>query len=113
MNAERSTSAPPAAAGYSEIQDYLFSLKARGVRFGIDRMREFSAALGHPERAVPVIHIAGTNGKGSTAAMLEAIFRAAGWRTGLYTSPHLVRLGERVQVDRQILAEAEIVAYTR
>jgi dihydrofolate synthase/folylpolyglutamate synthase len=68
--------------------------------------------LGHPERAVPSIHITGTNGKGSTAAMLEAIFRTAGWRTGLYTSPHLVRLGERVQVNRQILTEAEIIAYT-
>lgn len=97
---------------YAAVQDYLFSLKARGVKYGIDRMRSWVGALGHPERAVPVIHITGTNGKGSTAAMLESIFRAAGWRTGLYTSPHLVRLGERVQVDRRLLSEAEIVAYT-
>ncbi|MDR2675750.1 MAG: bifunctional folylpolyglutamate synthase/dihydrofolate synthase [Opitutaceae bacterium] len=94
------------------MQDYLFSLKARGVNYGIDRMRSWLAALGHPERAVPVIHITGTNGKGSTAAMLEAVFREAGWRTGLYTSPHLVRLGERVQVDRAPLTEEEITAYT-
>jgi dihydrofolate synthase/folylpolyglutamate synthase len=59
-----------------------------------------------------VIHVAGTNGKGSVSAMLDAILHAAGWRTGLYTSPHLVKLGERVQVAREILSEAEIVAYT-
>jgi dihydrofolate synthase/folylpolyglutamate synthase len=97
---------------YAAVQDYLFSLKARGIKFGIDRMRSWSDALGHPELAVPMIHITGTNGKGSTAAMLETIFRAAGWRTGLYTSPHLVRLGERVQVNRELLTENEIAAFT-
>ena len=99
-------------ADYAATQEYLFSLKAKGVKFGIDRMRLLVAGIGHPERATPLIHIAGTNGKGSVAAMLEAIFAAAGWRTGLYTSPHLVKLGERVQVGREILSEAEIVAYT-
>ena len=99
-------------ADYRSIQEYLFSLKVRGAKFGIDRMAAFAAALGHPERAVPAMHVAGTNGKGSTAAMIDAILHAAGWRTGLYTSPHLVRLGERVQVDRVPLSEAEIMAYT-
>jgi dihydrofolate synthase/folylpolyglutamate synthase len=101
------------AASYPAVQDYLFSLKARGVKYGIDRMASWLDALGHPELAVPVIHITGTNGKGSTAAMLEAIFRVAGWRTGLYTSPHLVRLGERVQVNRKPLTEREITDYAR
>jgi dihydrofolate synthase/folylpolyglutamate synthase len=82
------------------------------VKYGIDRMRSWSEALGNPERAVPVIHITGTNGKGSTAAMLESIFRVGGWKTGLYTSPHLVRLGERVQVSRQLLTEQEIIDFT-
>jgi dihydrofolate synthase/folylpolyglutamate synthase len=103
----------PELADYAAVQDYLFGLKASGPKFGLDRMRGFSEALGHPERAGPVIHIAGTNGKGSVAAMLGSIFQAAGWRTGLYTSPHLVKLGERVQVNREILSEAEITAYTR
>jgi dihydrofolate synthase/folylpolyglutamate synthase len=103
----------PAIGDYAATQDYLFSLKARGVKFGIDRMRALVAGLGHPDLAVPCVHLAGTNGKGSTAAMLDAIFHAAGWRTGLYTSPHLVRLGERVQVNRERLTEAEIIAYTR
>jgi dihydrofolate synthase / folylpolyglutamate synthase len=98
---------------YAATQEYLFSLKAKGVKFGIDRMRLLVAGIGHPERATPVIHIAGTNGKGSVAAMLESILSTAGWRTGLYTSPHLVKLGERVQVAREILSEAEIVAFTQ
>ncbi|MFT3781425.1 MAG: folylpolyglutamate synthase/dihydrofolate synthase family protein [Nibricoccus sp.] len=96
---------------YAEVQDYLFSLKAMGVKYGIDRMGSWLGALGHPENLVPAIHITGTNGKGSTAAMLESIFRAAGWRTGLYTSPHLVRLGERVQVNRENLTEGEIMDF--
>ncbi|MBK8478023.1 MAG: bifunctional folylpolyglutamate synthase/dihydrofolate synthase [Opitutaceae bacterium] len=76
-------------------------------------MRLLAAALGHPERCYPCIHVAGTNGKGSVSAMLEAIFRLAGWHTGLYTSPHLLRLGERMQVDRVPLSDEEIVAYCR
>jgi len=100
-------------AGYPAVQDYLYGLKTVGPKFGIDRMRLFAAALGHPERAVPCIHVAGTNGKGSVSAMLESILRASGRRAGLYTSPHLVRLGERVQVDRTMLSETEIGAYAR
>ncbi|MFZ5493857.1 MAG: bifunctional folylpolyglutamate synthase/dihydrofolate synthase [Verrucomicrobiota bacterium] len=97
---------------YAAVKDYLYGLKAGGLKFGIERMQRLAAALGHPERSYPVIHVAGTNGKGSVSAMLESILRTAGRRTGLYTSPHLVRLGERVQVDRRLLTEDEIVAYT-
>ncbi len=98
-------------AGYAAVQDYLFGLKAAGLKFGVDRMQILAASLGNPERAVPCVHVAGTNGKGSVSAMLESVLRASGRRTGLYTSPHLVRLGERVQVDRRILSEAEITAF--
>lgn len=106
-------SATPRLTDYVSVTEYLYALKAAGVKFGIDRMRRLTEALGHPERACPVIHLAGTNGKGSVAAMLDAIMHAAGWRTGLYTSPHLVKLGERVQVDRRLLTEEEIIAYTK
>jgi dihydrofolate synthase / folylpolyglutamate synthase len=99
------------SADYAAVCERLYALKARGVSFGIDRMRAFAAALGNPERAVSLIHVAGTNGKGSVTAMLASIFRAAGKRAGMYTSPHLVRLGERVQVDGEPLTEAEIMAY--
>jgi dihydrofolate synthase/folylpolyglutamate synthase len=94
------------------VLDYLFGLKPRGSKLGIDRMHPFAAALGHPEQALPCIHIAGTNGKGSVAAMIEAMLRAAGWKVGLYTSPHLVHVGERVQVNRQPLTNEKIVEYT-
>jgi dihydrofolate synthase / folylpolyglutamate synthase len=94
-------------------RDYLVTLKRRGVALGLDRTRSLLAALGNPQAKMPVVHIAGTNGKGSVAAMIESILRAAGWKTGLYTSPHLVRLGERVQVDREPLTNAALAAYVR
>lgn len=97
---------------FSEVRDYLYGLKAHGAKYGIDRMRLLVERLDHPERRYPVVHVAGTNGKGSTVALLEAIFRAAGHRTGMFTSPHLIYQGERVQVDRQILPHDQIVRYT-
>ncbi|MGZ0707805.1 bifunctional folylpolyglutamate synthase/dihydrofolate synthase [Coraliomargarita sp. W4R53] len=99
-------------SSYSTTLDYLYALKNRGSKYGIDRMRLLVEALGHPERKFPVIHVAGTNGKGSVCAMLEALYRANGYKTGFFSSPHLVHLGERAQVNRQILSEAEIVSYT-
>jgi dihydrofolate synthase/folylpolyglutamate synthase len=72
-----------------------------GMRLGLGPMREACARRGHPERAFPVVHVAGTNGKGSVCAMVESIARAHGLRTGLYTSPHLVRFAERIQIDGQ------------
>lgn len=98
-------------ADYPSAKRYLYGLRYRGAKYGIDRMLPFSKALGNPERRYPIIHLAGTNGKGSTAAMLEAIFRSAGYKTGLYTSPHLVHQGERIQISRQITSHEQIVAY--
>ncbi len=97
---------------YSATKDYLFGLKQKiGPKYGIDRMRLFAARLEHPERTYPVIHVAGTNGKGSVCAMLEAMHRRTGRTVGMYTSPHLVFLGERVQVNRVPLTPDEICAY--
>ncbi len=89
---------------------WLTGLRNLGSRLGIDRMRALSERLGRPERCAPSFHVAGTNGKGSTSAMIEAIQRAQGRRTGLYTSPHLVEIGERLQVDRVPTTEARVVA---
>ena len=69
------------------------------AEFRLGRMRQLLARLGHPEQGLPVVHIAGTKGKGSTAAMIAAILRAAGYRTGLFTSPHLERVEERIAVN--------------
>ncbi|MFW6353359.1 MAG: bifunctional folylpolyglutamate synthase/dihydrofolate synthase [Verrucomicrobiota bacterium] len=102
----------PPFRDFEEVRRYLYALKSHGAKYGIDRMRALVERLGHPERQFPVIHVAGTNGKGSTVALLEAIHRAAGRRTGMFTSPHLVYQGERVQVDRTILPHDEIVRLT-
>ncbi|HVS54582.1 MAG TPA: folylpolyglutamate synthase/dihydrofolate synthase family protein [Opitutaceae bacterium] len=98
-------------ADYAAVTEYLFAQKAHGAKFGLDRMSILAAEIGHPERALRCVHVAGTNGKGSVAAMVDAVLHAAGWHTGLYTSPHLVQLGERVQVDRRMLSEREILDY--
>ena len=79
----------------------LFALEQFGIKLGLDNIRAILAALGNPERAWRSIHIAGTNGKGSVAAMVERGLRAAGLRTGRYTSPHLDRVEERVAIDGQ------------
>jgi dihydrofolate synthase/folylpolyglutamate synthase len=70
----------------------------------LERMRHLCALLGHPERAVPAVLVAGTKGKGSTAAMIAAIARAAGWRVGLYTKPHLVDFRERIRINGDLIA---------
>jgi dihydrofolate synthase/folylpolyglutamate synthase len=93
-----------------ETLRWLTGLRNLGSRLGVDRMRLLSARIGNPEHAQPCFHIAGTNGKGSTSAMIEAIQRAQGRRTGLYTSPHLVAIGERIQVDRTPLSDSAVVA---
>lgn len=80
---------------------YLESLQGSGIRPGLERMRTFLRAAGNPERSAAAILIAGTNGKGSTAATLASILTSAGYRTGLYTSPHLVTIRERWRLDRE------------
>ncbi|MFZ9605719.1 MAG: bifunctional folylpolyglutamate synthase/dihydrofolate synthase, partial [Opitutales bacterium] len=95
----------------AETLRWLTGLRNLGSRLGVERMRLLSARLGRPELSAPCVHVAGTNGKGSTCAMIEAIQRAHGRRTGLYTSPHLVSIGERIQIDRVPLTDAEVVAH--
>src|SRR5215475_9148740 len=76
-------------------------------KFDLAHMRVLLGALGNPERRFPSVLIAGTNGKGSTAATLAAVLQAAGLKTGLYTSPHLVRINERVRVDGVAITDDE------
>jgi dihydrofolate synthase/folylpolyglutamate synthase len=89
---------------------YLDTLQPLAVRLGLERMERALQALGHPERALRVLHVAGTNGKGSTCAMAAEALRQAGHRTGLYTSPHLQRFHERIAVDGRPIAEPELEA---
>lgn len=93
---------------------FLASLEQFGVKLGLEQIRRLLAALDHPERACPAITVAGTNGKGSVTAMLERGLRAAGFRTGRYTSPHLIHLEERFALDgRPVLPAALDAALAR
>lgn len=78
-------------------------------KLGLERMAALMSDLGNPQNSYPVFHVAGTNGKGSTCAFLESILRSAGYRTGLYTSPHLTCARERIQINYELISEADFV----
>ena len=84
--------------------------QARVQKFGLANITTLAEALGNPHRSAPCVHIAGTNGKGSTAAMLESILRTAGFRTGLYTSPHLERINERIRIEGEDISDDQFAA---
>jgi dihydrofolate synthase/folylpolyglutamate synthase len=90
---------------FGQLKELLFVRSNFGVKLGLERMREAAALLGNPERGAPVLHVAGTNGKGSTCAFVEASLRAAGLRTGLYTSPHLNHFCERIRIGGAPVSE--------
>jgi dihydrofolate synthase/folylpolyglutamate synthase len=98
-----------AGPAYSAAIAFLSSLRVFGAKFGLETTRQLAALAGDPQAQLRFIHVAGTNGKGSVCAMLEGIYRAAGLRVGLFTSPHLVSFRERIQVNRQLIPEAELV----
>jgi dihydrofolate synthase / folylpolyglutamate synthase len=103
---------------YEESVRALFSLgrelaapqQARVQKFGLENISILAQQLGQPQRAAPCAHIAGTNGKGSTAAMLDSILRAANLRTGLYTSPHLERINERIRIHGENISDEDFAA---
>lgn len=84
-----------------------------GIKFGLETMRALVAEMGHPERSFPSLLVAGTNGKGSVAATCAAALRASGLRAGLYTSPHLVRVNERITVDGRAIADRDFALAVR
>lgn len=98
---------------YPDSVRYLYALgnelKA-GAKFGLERMQTLMAALGRPEQGQRFVHVAGTNGKGSTSAMIASVLREAGYNTGLYTSPHLVSPVERIQINGVPVSEDEFAA---
>jgi len=98
---------------YRDTLRFLYALEYRGMKFGLRNIRALVRGAGHPERSYPSIHVAGTNGKGSTSAFIASAFTEAGYRTGLYTSPHLVRFTERIRIDGKEIAEDRLVGYVR
>jgi dihydrofolate synthase / folylpolyglutamate synthase len=95
---------------YFEILQKIFNLRGGIIDLRLDRMSQALALFNHPENQFPSLHIAGTNGKGSTAALLHNILRQAGYRTALYTSPHLESFTERIRIGQEEIAQAEVVS---
>ncbi|NOX37993.1 MAG: bifunctional folylpolyglutamate synthase/dihydrofolate synthase [Calditrichaeota bacterium] len=98
---------------YPETIAYLFQLQRVGIKYTLDNIQQFMAALDYPHRSWRAIHIAGTNGKGSTAAMLASILKQAGLRVGLYTSPHLIDFTERIRINGQPIPKRVVVEFVQ
>jgi dihydrofolate synthase/folylpolyglutamate synthase len=97
---------------YQRSLDYLYGLEKFGMIFGLTQVERILEAIGNPHREVQAIHIGGTNGKGSTAAMMASILQKEGYRTGLYTSPHLIQFTERIKVNGKEIEKEEVAELT-
>ena len=102
---------PPLTTGAQAVE-YIHSFSWLGSRPGLSRTRQLLAAMGNPEQQLQFIHIVGTNGKGSTAAMLASVLTAAGYTTGLYTSPYIHHFEERMTVNGAEITGDELAAIT-
>lgn len=93
---------------YSFVIEYLYALQKHGIKLGLETMRILLDRVGNPHRSLRVLHIGGTNGKGSTAAMVASVLQHSGRRVGLYTSPHLVEFRERIRVNGRMITEKQV-----
>ncbi len=100
------------AASFQDSLDYLYGLQRFGIKLGLENIRTLLARLGRPDQSLAIVHVAGTNGKGSVCAALAEILRQGGQRTGLYTSPHLQTFNERIRIDGHLIADAEVARLT-
>ncbi len=96
---------------YRSILRYLYDLQKFGMKLGLRNIRLLLRSQGNPERAFPAVHVAGTNGTGSTSSFLASILTMSGYRTGLYTSPHLARFNERIRIDGRPIEDGKLVRY--
>jgi dihydrofolate synthase/folylpolyglutamate synthase len=94
---------------YSETTHYLYNLQKQGIKFGLNNIVRLMSAFENPHSSFPSIHIAGTNGKGSTSAIIASVLMALGLKVGLFTSPHLVSFTERIRVNHEEITEYEVV----
>ncbi len=102
---------PSTSTEFEYLLDYLYNLQRLGIKVGLSHTRELLGRCGNPQDHFQSIHIAGTNGKGSTCAMTAAILMEAGLKVGLYSSPHLIRFNERIRVNGQPISDGEIVSF--
>lgn len=96
---------------YNQAIQYLYNLTRLGWKLGLNKIRSLLNELNNPHEKFKTIHIGGTNGKGSTSAMVESILRSAGYKTGLFTSPHLVYIGERIKCNGRSISQEQLVYY--
>lgn len=101
----------PRVTSFSRSIAYLYALQGRGMKFGLRNIRALLKTVDNPHERIRTIHVAGTNGKGSTTCFLASIFMEAGYRTGLYTSPHLVSFTERIRINGKPISERRLVEY--
>tara|TARA_B100000029_G_scaffold375236_1_gene369572 strand:- start:12358 stop:13626 length:1269 start_codon:yes stop_codon:yes gene_type:complete len=93
--------------------DYLYTLRRRGIKIGLHRTIELLNRCNNPHKGIPIVHIAGTNGKGSTAAMIASILKISGLKVGLYTSPHLVKFNERIRINGIPISDEFIISFLK
>ncbi len=96
---------------YTQAIDFLFP-RTTTIKFGLGTTRALLGELGNPQEVMPLVHVGGTNGKGSVCTLLASVLRETGWRVGLYTSPHLVSFRERIRVDGEPISEAAVAMWT-
>jgi dihydrofolate synthase/folylpolyglutamate synthase len=96
--------------GYRETIDYHYGLQKHGIKLGLKTPRTLLSMFGNPQDSFKSVHISGTNGKGSTAAMLSAVLKSAGFKVGLFTSPHIASFTERIRIDGGEISEGEVIA---
>ena len=96
---------------HKKILDYLYSLDSLNIKLGLQNVQRLLKNIGNPEKELKCIHVAGTNGKGSVCAMLFYILREAGYKVGLYTSPHLKKFNERIRINDKLITDKEIADY--
>ena len=97
---------------YQECVDYILSIPLFASKLGTDNLLKILDVMGHPENSYQIIHVAGTNGKGSTCSFLASILECAGYKVGLFTSPHLVKINERISVNRRVICDDCIIRRT-
>ena len=93
-----------------EAMDFIHQTYWRGSKLGLTRIEELLSRLGDPQKKLRFVHIAGTNGKGSVSAMLASVLKEAGYRTGLYTSPFIMRFNERIRVNGREITDPELIS---
>src|SRR2546422_760733 len=94
---------------YQTTLEHLYRLERFGIKLGLDNIRQLLSLLGDPQRGLKVLHVTGTNGKGSVCAYAASVLQAAGYRVGLYTSPHLVRFNERIRVNGEVVTDDDVL----